>query len=114
MFKRFVLIILLVVTGLLSAVNVQAQSPASDTLRITVKQAEDLFLKNNLQLIAQRYNIDNANAQVITAKLFANPDFSFNNGIHSNDATEGPAYKDQSFSISQRGTPAGNRNKNIQ
>ena len=60
-----------------------AQTPVSDTLKLTVKQAEDQFIKNNLSLIIQRYNIDNASAQIITAKLFQNPDFSFTNGIHA-------------------------------
>jgi cobalt-zinc-cadmium efflux system outer membrane protein len=87
---------------------------SADTLRLTVKQAEDRFIKNNLQLIIQRYNIDNASAQIITARLFQNPDFSFNNGIYANDVTEGPAYKEQAFSISQLFYTAGKRNKNIQ
>ncbi|HEY8931644.1 MAG TPA: TolC family protein [Mucilaginibacter sp.] len=98
----------------LSAGALKAQAQGSDTLKVTLKQAEELFLKNNLQLIAQRYNIDNASAQVITARLFPNPDFNYANGIHSNDATEGPAYKDHSFGISQLFTTAGKRNKNIQ
>lgn len=90
-----------------------AQGPVTDTLKLDIKQAEDQFLKNNLQLIIERYNIDNAGAQVITARLFPNPDFSFGNGIHTNDASQGPAYKDQSFSLSQLFTTAGKRNKNI-
>ena len=97
----------------LAVFSANAQAPA-DTLKLTVKQAEDLFLKNNLQLIIQRYNIDNAAAQVITARVFPNPDFNFSNGIHTNDASNGPAYKDQSFGISQLFTTAGKRNKNIQ
>jgi len=99
---------------LICGFSVYAQAPASDTLKLTVKQAEDLFLKNNLQLIIQRYNIDNASAQIITARLFNNPDFSFANGIYANNASDGPAYKEQSFSISQLFTTAGKRNKNIQ
>jgi cobalt-zinc-cadmium efflux system outer membrane protein len=91
-----------------------AQTTASDTLKITVKQAEDMFLKNNLSLIIQRYNIDNASAGVITARLFPNPDFNFSNGIYANDVTQGPAYKEQSFGISQLFTTAGKRNKSIQ
>ncbi|MGZ3872819.1 MAG: TolC family protein [Mucilaginibacter sp.] len=114
MLKRVVLAILFIQTGFIfGASKVQAQVMVSDTLRLTIKQAEELFLKNNLQLIIQRYNIDNANAQVITARLFPNPDFNFSNGIHSNDVTQGPAYKDQSFGISQLFTTAGKRNKNI-
>jgi outer membrane protein, heavy metal efflux system len=93
---------------------VHAQAPSSDTLKLTLKQAEDQFLKNNLQLIAQRYNIDNAAAAIITAKIFPNPDFSFNNGITASDVSQGPAYKEQSFAISQLFTTAGKRNKSVQ
>jgi len=113
MSKKIVLVTIICYVAF-SAGAQKAQAQGSDTLKVTLKQTEDLFLKNNLQLIAQRYNIDNASAQVITARLFPNPDFSYSNGIHSNDATEGPAYKDHSFSISQLFTTAGKRNKNIQ
>src|SRR3978361_2182502 len=91
--------------------DVKAQAPA-DTLKLTIKQAEDLFIKNNLQLIIQRYNIDNASAGIITAKLFPNPDFSFANGIHATGVPN--AYNEQSFSVSQLFTTAGKRNKGIQ
>jgi cobalt-zinc-cadmium efflux system outer membrane protein len=94
--------------------SVAAQTQSADTLRLTVKQAEDLFLKNNLTLIAQHYNIDIANAQVITARLFPNPDFSFGNGIYGSDTTRGyNSFKEKSFNISQLFTTAGKRNKNI-
>lgn len=89
-----------------------AQAPASDTLRLTIKQAEDQFLKNNLSLIIQRYNIDNANAQVITAKLFQNPDFNFANGIHATGVSN--PFSEQMVGISQLFFTAGKRNKNIQ
>jgi outer membrane protein, heavy metal efflux system len=91
----------------------RTMAAANDTLRLTIKQTEDLFIKNNLNLIIKHYDIDNAQAQVITARLFNNPDFSFSNGIYATDATEGPAYKEQAFSISQLFTTAGKRNKNI-
>jgi cobalt-zinc-cadmium efflux system outer membrane protein len=87
---------------------------SADTLSITIKQAEDQFLKINLSLIANHYNIDNATAQLTTARLFNNPNFSFSNGIYATDVSEGPAYKEQSFGISQLLTTAGKRNKNIQ
>ena len=85
----------------------KAQSATGDTLSITIQQAEDQFIKNNLSLIIQRYNIDNASAQVITAHLFNNPDFSFTNGIYATDVSQGPAYKEQSYGISQLFTTAG-------
>lgn len=93
--------------------SAQAQT-AADTLNITIKQAETQFLKSNLNLIINHYNIDNASAQLITARLFNNPSFSFSNGIYATDISEGPAYKEQSLGISQLLTTAGKRNKNIQ
>jgi len=87
---------------------------ATDTVSITVKQAEDQFIKNNLSLIINHYNIDNASAQLITARLFNNPNFNFSNGIYANNVTAGPAYNEQSYGISQLLTTAGKRNKNIQ
>ena len=89
-----------------------AQSNTPDTLKITLKQAEGLFIKKNLRLIIQQYNIENANAQIITARLFNNPDFSFSNGIYTSGQSGG--YKEQAFSISQLFSTAGKRNKNIQ
>lgn len=113
MLQKFVRTLLLVPGFCLTFIFAYSQITPTDTLKLTVKQAEDQFLKNNLRIIIQRFNIDNASAQVITARLFANPDFSFDNGIHTNDATQGPAYKDQSFNISQLFYTAGKRNKNI-
>lgn len=89
-----------------------AQTPVGDTVKLTVKQAEDQFIKNNLSLIISRYNIDNASAQIITAKLFQNPDFSFSNGIHATGVPN--AFSEQSVSVSQLFYTAGKRNKNIQ
>jgi len=91
--------------------QLHAQNTA-DTLKLTLKQAEDQFLKNNLSLIIQRYNIDNASAGVITARLFQNPDFSFANGIHASGVPN--AFSEQSVGVSQLFFTAGKRNKNIQ
>jgi cobalt-zinc-cadmium efflux system outer membrane protein len=104
--------LLLQILLIITAFSARAQSPQNDTLKLSIKQAEDQFLKNNLQIIIQHYNIDNASAQVITARLFPNPDFSFANGIYANDVPN--AYNEQTFSVSQLFTTAGKRNKNIQ
>ena len=77
----------------------------TDTLKLTLAQAEDQFLKNNLQLVAERYNIDNAEAAVITAKLFDNPNFSFANGIYATGVPN--AYSEQTYGISQLFSIAG-------
>jgi cobalt-zinc-cadmium efflux system outer membrane protein len=113
MLSKFVrAILLLQIVVIVAGTAVFAQAPVSDTLKLTVKQAEDQFIKNNLSLIIQRYNIDNASAQIITARLFQNPDFSFANGIHATGVPN--AFSEQSFSVSQLFFTAGKRNKNIQ
>jgi len=71
MFKIYIYtLFILPVCLLLTVSGAFAQGPQPDTLKLSITQAEDLFLKNNLQIIIQRYNIDNASAQVITARLF--------------------------------------------
>lgn len=112
-------IIKLLFIGLvLSSCSLFGQSPTGDTLKLTVKQAEDLFLKNNVQLIAQHYNIGIAEAQVITAKLFPNPDFSIATALYNTDTHKFFDYSagqsEYSGGISQLFTTAGKRNKNIQ
>lgn len=92
----------------LSILNCYAQTNA---IELTINQAQDRFLKENLQLIAQRYNIDNANAAVIVAKVFPNPDLSFSNGVYATEVSD--AYRERSFNISQLFTTAGKRNKGI-
>lgn len=49
---------------------------ADDTLRLSQKEAEGLFLNNNLDLLAQKLSIRQADAQIIQAKLWPNPEFS--------------------------------------
>lgn len=56
-----------------------AQMPA-DTANITLPQAEKIFLDSNLQLLAQRYNIDAQKALIIQARLWPNPNLSLSRG----------------------------------
>jgi cobalt-zinc-cadmium efflux system outer membrane protein len=58
-------------------------STSIDTLKLSLTQTEQLFLQNNLQLIAQKYEIDIAKAQVIQAKLFPNPTFYFEQNAYN-------------------------------
>jgi cobalt-zinc-cadmium efflux system outer membrane protein len=113
MHRKFVIVLIPIQLWCMAVIGACAysQAPNSDTLRVDIKQVEEQFLKNNLTLIAQKYNIDNASAQIITARLFPNPDFNFQNGILNSTHD---AYKNQSVGISQLFTTAGKRNKNIQ
>ncbi|MFN8407060.1 MAG: TolC family protein [Sphingobacteriaceae bacterium] len=100
-----------------------AQQLARDTLSLTLKDAEALFLKNNMTLIAQHYNIDIAQAQVITARLFQNPQFDYANIFYNpvskkyldlSQKNEDNTFNGEySAGISQLFLTAGKRNKNI-
>jgi cobalt-zinc-cadmium efflux system outer membrane protein len=73
-FRIFILFALVIICG-------QKASAQTDTLRITIKDAEKTFLQNNLSLIAQKYNVDAAQALVKQAKLWDNPVLSTDQNI---------------------------------
>lgn len=49
----------------------------TDTLNISLSEAERIFLEKNYILLAQRYSISMAQAAVTQARLLPNPNFSF-------------------------------------
>jgi len=51
---------------------------AADTLKLSIKQADSLFLKNNYMLLASQMNIEAQKAQILQAKLYPNPIFTAN------------------------------------
>src|SRR5665213_1841328 len=53
---------------------------SEDTATVTLPQAEKMFLDSNLQLLAQKYNIDAQQALIIQARLWPNPNLSLNRG----------------------------------
>jgi cobalt-zinc-cadmium efflux system outer membrane protein len=83
-----------------------------DTLKLTIGEAETIFLNKNLDLIAQKYSIDSAKATVITAKLYDNPDFSYSNAFY-NASTHDFFDPEMSVQVSQLIRLAGKRNKSI-
>ncbi|MDR0559143.1 MAG: TolC family protein [Prevotellaceae bacterium] len=56
---------------------------AQDTVRLNIAQAEKLFVERNLQLLAERCNIDAAKAALVQAKLFQNPTVSAGINIYN-------------------------------
>jgi cobalt-zinc-cadmium efflux system outer membrane protein len=75
--------IFLSLTLLLTTSLAKAQSPIQDTLKVDLFHAEKMFLDSNLQLLAQKYNIDANEALVLQAKLWPNPNFSIGHGLYS-------------------------------
>ncbi|MEO8772920.1 MAG: TolC family protein [Gelidibacter sp.] len=53
-----------------------AQTQQTDTLKLSRKQYEEVFLKQNLVLLAEKFKIDQAEAMVLQAKLWPNPNLT--------------------------------------
>ncbi|WP_221390670.1 TolC family protein [Dyadobacter sp. NIV53] len=88
---------------------------AQDTLRLTIRQADSLFLKNNLQLLAERYQIDIAKSIEIQDKLWDNPNLSFELSAYnpSRGLFDVGRQGQKAVSIQQMITRAGKRNKQV-
>ncbi len=107
-----VILFLIFILCIYDSYSQDSLSYKQDTLRLTLSQAENIFLNKNLDLIAQKYSIDSARATVITAKLYNNPDFSFSNALY-NTQTHHFFDPEESIEISQLILLAGKRNKAI-
>ncbi len=92
-----------------------------DTVRISLKDAENIFLKKNLNLLSEKYNIDAAKAQIIQNKVWDNPTISLTQGAINSEyqTTGGKHYFDMSntgetnVQLQQLFSIAGKRNKRI-
>ncbi|NLR60591.1 TolC family protein [Chitinophaga polysaccharea] len=93
-----------------------AATPQQDTLHLTLDSAENIFLRQNLSLLAQRYNIDAQKALVIQSKLYANPNFNIEHGLYNTETHKVFPFGSQgetSAGLSQLVMLAGKRNKQI-
>jgi cobalt-zinc-cadmium efflux system outer membrane protein len=91
------------------------QTPATPARRpITISDAVSIFLQQNLQLVAARYDIDTAEAEKLTARLRPNPELSVSTSDIPLKFT-GPLIKEQTYSygISQTFELGGKRRKRI-
>ena len=96
-------------------------SGASDTKQqqvtarlITVADAVSIFLKQNFQLIAGRYDIDTADAEKLTARLRPNPNVSVGfSGLPLNLSGNLLTEQQYSYSIAQTFELGGKRGKRI-
>ena len=112
---------LILPTIFLFSVLASAQNIVNDTIFLSRKNAETIFLQNNLSLISERLNIDIAQAQIIQAKIWPNPTFSVNefNLWRNTGSEELPAiwgnygrYQEFGASLEQLVYTAGKRKKN--
>jgi len=94
----------------------------SDTLRINGKDAETILLKNNLTLLAEQLNINQAEAMILQAKVWPNPNLSIDEiNVNRNETSEkippliGNFGRNQQFTVQleQLILTANKRKKNI-
>ena len=87
-----------------------------DTVGLSLREAENMFLKNNFDLLAARYQINEADAAVIQAKLWDNPNFSIEQGAYNNENKKWfdlSAGGESAVNLQQLIYLAGKRNKKI-
>jgi cobalt-zinc-cadmium efflux system outer membrane protein len=87
-----------------------------DTVEMRLPEAEKMFLDSNLQLLAQRYNIDANKALVIQARLWPNPNFSIGHTLYSGTLDKFfplGANDETNAGLSQLILLAGKRNKQV-
>src|ERR1044071_4676238 len=93
--------------------NVHAQQ-APTKRSIALEDAVDIFMRQNLQLVAGRYDIETADAEKLTARLRPNPQLTF--GLSDLPVNlSGPLIKEQTYSygISRTIELGGKRSKRI-
>ncbi|SEI55202.1 outer membrane protein, cobalt-zinc-cadmium efflux system [Dyadobacter koreensis] len=101
------------VTGLLLLLSLSLR--AQDTLRLNIRQADSIFLQHNLQLLAEKYQIDISKSQEIQDKLWANPTL----GVEISAYNPSRGFLDvgrqgqKAITIQQLITRAGKRNKRV-
>ena len=109
------MLLLLVVARMTAIAQTVSPTPASpDTRLLTVADSVSIFLQQNLQLVAARYDVDTAEAEKLTARLRPNPEIEVENSGTPVVFT-GPILNAQTFeyTISQEFELGGKRAKRI-
>jgi cobalt-zinc-cadmium efflux system outer membrane protein len=88
---------------------------AQDTLRLNIHQADSIFLQHNLDILAEKYQIDISKSLEIQDKLWANPTLTLELSAynHSRGAFDVGRQGQKAITIQQLITRAGKRNKRV-
>jgi cobalt-zinc-cadmium efflux system outer membrane protein len=89
---------------------------AQDSLRISLQEAENLFLQKNFLLLAAKYRVNEADAAIIQAKLYPNPNFYINQGLYNPETKKWLDFSstgETALALEQVIILAGKRNKQI-
>lgn len=92
----------------------QPQAPLPDKKDLSLQDAVSIFIKQNLHLIAAKYDVDSAEADKLTARLRPNPEFETSFEDLPLDFT-GQFFKEQeiTYGVSQTFELGGKRHKRI-
>lgn len=113
--KIFLLPALIVLLSSVTTIT-NAQQTKTDTLNLTIPQAEKIFLQNNLPLLAAKYNIDANKALIQQAKLWDNPVLVTDQNIYDgkffrHKSEDGQQYGQVYIQVQQLIRTAGKRSK---
>ncbi|QNE38822.1 TolC family protein [Hymenobacter sp. NBH84] len=90
------LFFLLLLTGTAHATAFLPVVAVPDTAQLTLAEAEQRFAQNNLLLLAQRYNVSAAQAQILQARLWDNPTLSLEQNTYNPNTR-------RAFDVTRRG-----------
>jgi cobalt-zinc-cadmium efflux system outer membrane protein len=110
-----VLSVVTLVAVIVSGVQAQTQTPAGLKRSVTLADAVEIFMRQNLELVAARYDIETADAEKLTARLRPNPQVSF--GLSDLPLNlSGPLIKEQTYDygVSRTFELGGKRSKRIE
>ena len=97
-----------------SPLGKQSQAAPSNARPITISDAVSIFLQQNFQVIAARYDIDTAEAEKLTARLRPNPEVTVGfEGLPLNLSGNPLTEQQYTYSISQTFELGGKRGKRI-
>lgn len=114
-FKKNIYLLNIIVFAFLPG-HTLAQQTTSDTLMLSLPEAEKIFLKNNLPLLAAKYNIDANKALIQQAKLWDNPILITDQNVYDgkffrHKTEDGQQYGQVFIQVQQLIRTAGKRNK---
>ena len=83
MYRGLVLAVVLPLVYLQVGYCAQSNIEGKDTVRLGIHEADTLFLQRNLLLLAARFSIDAAQAAVVQAGLWSNPNLSVEQNVYN-------------------------------
>lgn len=92
------------------------QNKIDGLICLSLKEADSLFICNNLELIAERCNIQIADANILQAKQFENPVISFEENVYNRNSKRWLDFgvgSEQVVSLEQMFYLAGKRSKRV-